>query len=94
MRHTEGGRYITVRGANGHTVARVPWSSDTAGERGEATDHNDALLIALAPEMLRGLEEIRDTIAIFPYDPDADKLNVDWGVMHDWIDSLIRRASI
>jgi hypothetical protein len=51
---SEAGRYIKVA-AHGRTVARVLFSSEQAGERGEATDASDALLIAAAPDMLAAL---------------------------------------
>ena len=57
---SEGGRYITVKGATGRTVARVPWSSPKEGEDMVATDDGDAKLIAAAPELLRAANALLD----------------------------------
>lgn len=46
------GKYITIKAANGRTVARVPFDTILAGENGTATDEGDAYLIAAAPDLL------------------------------------------
>ena len=51
------GRYITIKAATGRIVARVPFSSPAQGDKGIATDHYDAVLLAATPEMLAALEE-------------------------------------
>ena len=54
---SESGRYITVKAANGRTVARVPWNGENT-PLAECTDAQDALIIALAPELLAALEDM------------------------------------
>ena len=54
---SETGRYITVKAANGRTVARVPWNGEKT-PLAECTDARDALTIALAPELLAALEDM------------------------------------
>ncbi len=54
---SETGRYITVKAANGRTVARVPWNGENT-PLAECTDARDALTIALAPELLAALEDM------------------------------------
>jgi len=54
---SESGRYITVKAANGRTVARVPWNSENT-PLCECTDASDALIISLAPGMLAALEDM------------------------------------
>lgn len=55
---SEAGRYITVKAANGRTVARVPFSPQAEGEKGLAADHFDAHLFAAAPDMLTALRAV------------------------------------
>lgn len=55
---SEGGRYITIKAANGRTVARVPFNTEREAERGEITDDSDADLIASSPDLLTALETI------------------------------------
>jgi hypothetical protein len=54
---SESGRYITVKAANGRTVARVPWNGENTPLL-ECTDAQDALLTSLAPELLAALEDM------------------------------------
>ena len=54
---SESGRYITVKAANGRTVARVPFNSENT-PLPECTDATDALIVSLAPEMLAALEDM------------------------------------
>lgn len=54
---SETGRYITVKAANGRTVARVPWNHANT-PLAECTDARDALTISLAPELLAALEDM------------------------------------
>ncbi len=54
---SETGRYITVKAANGRTVARVPFNRENT-PLAECTDAGDALLISLAPELLNALEDM------------------------------------
>ena len=51
------GSYITVKAANGRTVARVPWNGENT-PLAECTDARDALTISLAPELLAALEDM------------------------------------
>ena len=58
---SESGRYITVKAANGRTVARVPFNrNDTP--LAELTDAQDALAISLAPEALDALQDALDAL--------------------------------
>ena len=54
---SESGRYITVKAANGRTVARVPFNAENT-PLADYTDAQDALLTSLAPELLAALEEM------------------------------------
>ena len=53
---SESGRYITVKAANGRTVARVPFNAENT-PLADCTDAQDALAISLAPEALAALED-------------------------------------
>ena len=53
---SESGRYITVKAANGRTVARVPFNREDT-PLADCTDAQDALLTSLAPELLAALED-------------------------------------
>ena len=55
------GSYITVKAANGRTVARVPWNGENT-PLAECTDARDALTIALAPEALDALQDALDAL--------------------------------
>ena len=50
---SEAGRYITIKAANGRTVARVIWSRASDPH---PTDAGDARLIAAAPDLYAALE--------------------------------------
>lgn len=52
---SEGGRYITVKAKDAKTVCRVPFSNP---DDPFPDDHDRALLIAAAPDMLAALETI------------------------------------
>jgi hypothetical protein len=52
---SESGRYITVKAANGRTVARVPFNPENT-PLAECTDALDALAISLLPELLDALQ--------------------------------------
>ena len=54
---SESGRYITVKAANGRTVARVPFNAENT-PLADYTDAQDALLTSLAPELLAALEDM------------------------------------
>lgn len=54
---SESGRYITVKAANGRTVARVPFNPENT-PLPECTDARDALVISLLPEMLVALQDM------------------------------------
>ena len=54
---SESGRYITVKAANGRTVARVPFNREDT-PLAECTDAQDALLTSLAPELPAALEDM------------------------------------
>lgn len=54
---SESGRYITVKAANGRTVARVPFNPENT-PLSECTDASDALITSLAPELLAALEDM------------------------------------
>ena len=54
---SESGRYITVKAANGRTVARVPFNREDT-PLPECTDAQDALLTSLAPELLAQLDNM------------------------------------
>jgi hypothetical protein len=54
---SESGRYITVKAANGRTVARVPFNPENT-PLPECTDARDALVISLLPEMLAALQDV------------------------------------
>ena len=54
---SESGRYITVKAANGRTVARVPFNREDT-PLADCTDAQDALLTSLAPELLDALEDM------------------------------------
>jgi hypothetical protein len=58
---SETGRYITVKAANGRTVARVPWNGENT-PLAECTDARDALAISLAPQALSALEDALDAL--------------------------------
>ncbi|MCA3370681.1 MAG: hypothetical protein INF89_14380, partial [Roseomonas sp.] len=75
------GSYITVKAANGRTVARVPWNGENTPPA-EYTDARDALTIALAPELLAALE---DMVALVQERFEAAALSEDEG------DDLTRR---
>ena len=79
---SETGRYITVKAANGRTVARVPWNGENT-PLAECTDARDALTIALAPELLAALE---DMVALVQERFEAAALSEDEG------DDLTRRV--
>lgn len=51
------GRYITVKAANGRTVARVPFNPENT-PLPECTDARDALVISLLPELLAALQDM------------------------------------
>jgi hypothetical protein len=57
---SRGGRYITVKAADGRTVARVPFSSEAEGEAGTATDAGDADVIAAAPKLVALMRTLVD----------------------------------
>ncbi len=76
------GRYITVKAANGRTVARVPWNGENT-PLAECTDARDALIIALGPELLAALE---DMVALVQERFEAAALSEDKG------DDLTRRV--
>ncbi|MGR3218968.1 MAG: hypothetical protein ACUZ8H_04000 [Candidatus Anammoxibacter sp.] len=61
---SDSGRYITVKSDTGRTVARIPWCTDKEGENGLASDHYDAELIAVAPELLKHLYDICESIQL------------------------------
>lgn len=54
---SESGRYITVKAANGRTVARVPFNREDT-PLADCTDARDALLTSLAPELLAALQDM------------------------------------
>ena len=54
---SESGRYITVKAANGRTVARVPFNAENT-PLADFTDAQDALLTSLAPELLAQLAKV------------------------------------
>ena len=78
---SETSRYITVKAANGRTLARVPWNGENTPLE-ECTDARDALTIALAPELLAALE---DMVALVKERFEAAALTEDEG------DDLTRR---
>jgi hypothetical protein len=54
---SETGRYITVKAANGRTVARVPYNPKNTPVQ-QCTDEYDALAISLLPQALDSLENM------------------------------------
>lgn len=83
---SESGRYITVKAANGRTVARVPFTPENTPLE-QCTDASDALLIAAAPELLAALLLCEKRLAQNVSHPEFDP-----GTTHPWLDAA--RAAI
>lgn len=68
---SDAGRYITVKAANGRTVARIPFSRENA-PLSEITDASDADLIAAAPDLFEAISKL---LAYAPNDSEDEVMN-------------------
>lgn len=78
---SESGRYITVKAANGRTVARVPFNPENT-PLSECTDASDAHLIAAAPVLLAALLLCQKRLLQNVSHPEFDP-----GTTHPWLDA-------